>query len=130
MRRILTLTMQTIGLRCQVTDEAWIHHFKAALPMRTTSLVSSPRTKARERPSRDQSKAMICSALKSVSCHAGLPSSGWSQISAKPPGILANAIVFPFGDHRTNLWEGATVGGKSKRFRGRVPSDDTTPILQ
>ena len=34
--------------------------------MRTTSLVSTPRTSASERPSRDQSKAIICSPLKSV----------------------------------------------------------------
>jgi len=72
-----------------VISHILIHYLKAALPMRTTSLVSTPRMKASERPSRDQSKAMICSALKSVSCFGGLPSSGWSQISERPPVLLA-----------------------------------------
>ncbi len=66
-----------------------IRHFKAFLPIRTTSLVSTLRTTASERPSRDQSKLRICSAWNSVRRLGSLPSSGWSQMSATPPGLFA-----------------------------------------
>ena len=98
------------------------------LRKRTTSLVSMPRIKARRRPSGDQSKTKIFSALRLEYCLAAPPSIGWSQMSAPPPRVFAKATERLSGVHRTDRC--VTVAGRSNRFMRWPLSTETMPMLQ